>query len=91
MDVRIGLGLLCLTLFQQYFSYIGGGNRITQVTDTLYHIMSHRADLVGARFELQTLVVISTDRTGSCKSNYHTITITTDPEPQNTNGKDLQL
>jgi hypothetical protein len=29
------------------------------------------------RFELTTLVVICTDCTGSCKSKYHTITITT--------------
>jgi len=28
-------------------------------------------------FELTTLVVIGTDCTGSCKSNYHTIMITT--------------
>jgi hypothetical protein len=30
-------------------------------------------------FELITLVVIGTDCTGSCKSNYHTITTMTDP------------
>ena len=30
-------------------------------------------------FELTTLVVIATDCTGSCKSNYHTITKTTAP------------
>ena len=30
-------------------------------------------------FELTTLVVICTDCTGSCKSNYHTITTTTVP------------
>jgi hypothetical protein len=30
-------------------------------------------------FELTTLVVIGTDCTGSCKSNYHTITTTTAP------------
>jgi hypothetical protein len=30
-----------------------------------------------AGFELTTLVVIDTDCTGSCKSNYHTITTTT--------------
>ena len=29
-----------------------------------------------AGFEFATLVVIDTDRTGSCKSNYHTITTT---------------
>ena len=31
------------------------------------------------KFELSTLVVIGTDCRGSCKSNYHTITITTVP------------
>jgi len=31
-----------------------------------------------ARFELKTLLVIGTDYTGSCKTNYHTITTTTD-------------
>ena len=31
------------------------------------------------RFELTMLVVIGTDCTGSCKSNYHTITTTTAP------------
>ena len=30
-------------------------------------------------FELTTLVVIGTDCTGSCKSNYHTITTMTAP------------
>jgi ketosteroid isomerase-like protein len=30
-------------------------------------------------FELTTIVVIGTDCTGSCKSNYHTITTTTAP------------
>ena len=30
-----------------------------------------------AGFELTTLVEINTDCTGSCKSNYHTITTTT--------------
>ena len=33
-----------------------------------------------AGFELMTLVVIGTDCTGSCKSNYHTIKTTTAPE-----------
>jgi hypothetical protein len=32
-----------------------------------------------ARFELTTLVVIGTDCTGSCKSNYHAITTTMAP------------
>jgi hypothetical protein len=34
---------------------------------------------VESGFELTTLVVIGTDGTGSCKSNYHTITTTTAP------------
>jgi hypothetical protein len=40
---------------------------LSQVTDKLYHIM---------RFELTTSVVIDTGCIGSCKSNYHTITVT---------------
>jgi hypothetical protein len=31
-------------------------------------------------FELTTVVVIGTDNTGSCKSNYHTITTMTAPD-----------
>jgi hypothetical protein len=42
--------------------------------DKLYHIMLYRAG-----FKLTTLVVIGIDCTGSCKSNYHTITITMVP------------
>jgi hypothetical protein len=37
---------------------------LSQVTDKLYHIMLYPV--------LITLVVIGTDCTGSCKSNYHT-------------------
>jgi len=44
-------------------------NDLSQVTDKLYHIMLYRTG-----FEVTTLVAIDTDYTGSCKSNYHTIT-----------------
>jgi hypothetical protein len=49
---------------------------LSHVTDKLYYI--HKKKLAG--FELTTLVVIGTDCTGSCKSNYHMITTTLDPK-----------
>ena len=48
---------------------------LSQVTDKLYHIMLYA--LPWSRFELTTSVVIGTDCICSCKSNYHTITATT--------------
>ena len=61
---------------------VGGENRSTRwkpptcckSLTTFYHIMLYRAEL-----ELTTLLVIDTDCTGSCKSNYHAIMITTVP------------
>ena len=49
------------------------------VTDNLYHIMLYRVYIPWARFELTTVVMIGTEYTGSCKCNYHTITITKAP------------
>ena len=48
---------------------------LSQVTDKLYHIMLYTSPW--SRFQLTTSVVLGTDCIGSCKSNYHTITVTT--------------
>jgi hypothetical protein len=48
---------------------------LSQVTDTVYHIMLHQVQLAWSGFELTTLVV----KEGSYKANYRTITTTTAP------------
>jgi len=46
-----------------------------------WQTLSHNVVWSATRHELTTLEVIDTDCTGSCKSNYHTITATTAPCP----------
>jgi hypothetical protein len=69
--------------FQQYFryivavSFIGGGNWSTRwkpltCRKSLTNFITYTSPW--AAFELTTLLVIGTDCTGSCKSNYHTTT-----------------
>ena len=59
----------------------GKTTNLSQIADKLYHKMifiKYTTSWVG--FELTTLVVIGTDSTGSCKSNYNIITATTAPK-----------
>jgi hypothetical protein len=50
---------------------------LSQVTDKLYYIMLYTS--LWSIFELTTSVVIGTDCIGSCKSIYHTITVSMAP------------
>jgi len=65
-------------------SFIGGGNRSTRRKPQTCHkslpTLSH--NVVSSTLRLsgnRTLVMLSTDCIDSCKSNYHTMTVTTTP------------
>ena len=85
-------GLWCLTPLSTIFQLYHGGQLywwrtsivlgikttdLPQVIDKLYHIQLDRVPSPWTGFEFTTFVVIYTDCTGCCKSNYHTITTTT--------------
>ena len=86
--------LYCLmppsTIFQLYrggqfywgrkLKYPEKTTNLSPITDKLYHIILYQVYFAWAGFELTMLVVIGTDCIGSCKSNYHTITVTMAPQ-----------
>ena len=89
-------GLYCLmpllTIFQLYRGgqfywwrkpdVPGENHRHVSRTDKVitYVVQMYRVHLAWAGFELSMVVVIGTDCTGSCKSNYHTIKSMTTPD-----------
>jgi hypothetical protein len=85
MEYGIWLGLSCLTPLSTIFQLYSGGQFVfvvkitdlSQVTDKRYHKMLYPVHLAMRGIITHHLVVIGTDCTGSCKSNYHTITTTT--------------
>jgi hypothetical protein len=68
----------CQFIWWWKLEYLEKTTDLQQVNDKLYHIFLYRVHSVWVGFKLTTLVAIDTDCIGSCKSNYYTITATTD-------------
>jgi len=72
------IGLWCWTPHSTIFQlYHGGGNPKYLTNFIIYSCIEYTSPWTG--FKLTTLMVICTDCTGSCKSNYHMIPTTTVP------------
>ena len=86
LNQYLSVGLWCWTplstIFQlfrgdQFYLFPEKTTDLSQVTDKLDKLCCIEYISPWTGFELITLVVIGTDFTGSCKSNYHAITTTT--------------